>query len=117
MASELKTHLCKLSALTNLKKILEAAGSSLDKIVKCNGESSSVLVTRLAYFMLMRLFIVYLSDMSDYDAMNPVYVKVRPGFDFPRDTSHVLTVQYRSSCPVHLLLELAYQHPAVLLSR
>lgn len=38
--------------LANMKAILEAAGSSLDKVVKCN---------------------VYLKDIRDFQAMNEVY--------------------------------------------
>jgi 2-iminobutanoate/2-iminopropanoate deaminase len=40
--------------LENMKGILEAAGSSLDKVVKCN---------------------VYLKDIGDFAAMNEVYAK------------------------------------------
>ncbi len=41
--------------LENMKAILEAAGSSLDKVVKCN---------------------VYLRDIKDFAAMNEVYASV-----------------------------------------
>ena len=40
--------------LENMKAILEAAGSSLDKVVKCN---------------------VYLGDINDFAAMNEVYAR------------------------------------------
>jgi len=40
--------------LTNLKAVLEAAGSSLDKAVRCT---------------------VFLQDMNDYAAMNAIYAK------------------------------------------
>ncbi|RMY24672.1 hypothetical protein D0867_01219 [Hortaea werneckii] len=42
---------------TNLKEVLELAGSSLDKVVKYN---------------------VYLADMKDFAAMNEVYIDFLP---------------------------------------
>jgi len=44
--------------LLNIKAILEAAGTTLDKVVRCD---------------------VYLSSMSNYSAMNDVYAKYFPG--------------------------------------
>ena len=41
-------------ALTNLKGVIEAGGSSMDKVVKCT---------------------VFLQDMNDYGAMNAVYAE------------------------------------------
>ncbi|WP_461211427.1 RidA family protein [Desulfocurvus sp. DL9XJH121] len=41
-------------SLSNLRAVLEAAGSGLDKVLKCN---------------------VYLADINDFDAMNAVYKK------------------------------------------
>ncbi len=46
-------------ALENIRSVLEASGSSLDRVIKCT---------------------VYLADIGDYDAMNQVYATV-----FPKD--------------------------------
>ncbi len=46
-------------ALENIRVVLEASGSSLDRVIKCT---------------------VYLADIGDYEAMNQVYASV-----FPRD--------------------------------
>jgi 2-iminobutanoate/2-iminopropanoate deaminase len=46
-------------ALENIRAVLEASGSSLDRVIKCT---------------------VYLADIGDYDAMNQVYATV-----FPKD--------------------------------
>ncbi|ODO02041.1 hypothetical protein L198_02772 [Cryptococcus wingfieldii CBS 7118] len=46
-----------LKVLTNLKKLLELSGSSLDQVVKYN---------------------VYLKDMKDFAAMNEVYIDFLP---------------------------------------
>ncbi|KAI1252840.1 hypothetical protein MGN70_005046 [Eutypa lata] len=45
------------TALSNLKKVLELSGSSLEKVVKFN---------------------VYLQDMGDFDAMNEAYIAFLP---------------------------------------
>jgi 2-iminobutanoate/2-iminopropanoate deaminase len=48
--------------LTNLRAVLEAAGSGLDRVVKCN---------------------VFLADIRDFQAVNAVYGRYFPGPDFP----------------------------------
>lgn len=53
-------------SLANLRAVLEAAGSGLDKVLKCN---------------------VYLADIDDFEAMNAVYRK-----HFPADYPARLTV-------------------------
>lgn len=52
-------------ALTNLKHVLEAAGSSLDKVVKTT---------------------VFLKDMADFPRMNPVYGEFFPSAPPARST-------------------------------
>jgi 2-iminobutanoate/2-iminopropanoate deaminase len=49
-------------ALTNLKAVLEAAGSSLERVVKCN---------------------LYLADMADFAAVNEVYAAFFTGDEPP----------------------------------
>lgn len=51
--------------MSNLQKVLELAGSSLDKVVKYN---------------------VYLKDMKDFAAMNEVYIAVS------RHLSHIASL-------------------------
>ncbi len=49
-------------ALANIKAILEAAGSSLDQVVKAT---------------------VYLADINDFAAVNEIYAASFPGPDYP----------------------------------
>lgn len=65
--------------LTNIKKVLEHAGSSMDKIVKAN---------------------VYLRDMGDFNAMNDVYVTF-----FPQNPPARTCVAVKS-VPLNLPLEI-----------
>jgi len=65
--------------LTNIKKVLEHAGSSLEKVVKAN---------------------VYLRDMADFNDMNEVYLKFFPS-DFPARTCVAV-----KSVPLNLPLEM-----------
>lgn len=65
--------------LENIRAILEAAGTSLGNVVKCN---------------------VYLADMNDFAAMNAVYATF-----FPADPPARTTIQ-AAALPMGLLVEI-----------
>lgn len=71
--------------LKNIQAILEAAGASLENVVKCN---------------------VYLADCADFAAMNEVYREF-----FPKDPPARTTVQAHPPVEIRVEIECVAYHP------
>ena len=73
--------------LQNLKEVLELGGSSLDKVVKYNGESLPFFPTlvspKACRESLLTALSVLLQDMKDFGAMNEAYIAVSPSESDP----------------------------------
>ena len=64
--------------MQNLKEVLELSGSSLEQVVKYNGESTCPSLAWLPSDSACASGTrVYLADMKDFAAMNEVYIEVR----------------------------------------
>ena len=68
------------NCLDNIKRVLEAAGSSMEKVVKCN---------------------VYVTDIGQFEAMNAVYRRY-----FPNDPPARTTVEVSSLARPGLIVEI-----------
>ena len=65
------------TVLENLKKVLELAGSSMEQVVKYNGECNLFFSKRWKGER-WQVATVYLADMKDFAAMNEVYIDFLP---------------------------------------
>lgn len=71
--------------LENVKEVVEAAGSSMDKVLKCT---------------------VFLSDIANYHAMNEVYVKFFPSDPPARTTIAVKDLPFESPIEIECIASL-----------